>query len=348
MFECASFGGYWYGTSREELVKSDFVILEPQGVAYFRKNYPEPLHVILLERTGIAVDPRRMARDSMAGFDTVAPDYIVRGDTVEEMSNNLIHTILQVERQQQSDISSDSNLSRPRQGGIQMRKHRYENIDIIAFLEEQMKRNTKFYQSDFDIDRKVLLDSINSAQKEDRTFLWLSRECGTNLARERDTFIKGSDAYTTWQYYAAQEKSSVCAFAVEVSGEENGILRGNCYELDYRAHAAEVASLAAEPAGEEKTFADGTVTRLPFGCSHYVIQELAEKHGGSVVASKAIPQDEQRLQTILSAQKATRNKQTLREYLGRKPTLSNQLKRAESKSSAQSALLSTPEKDPVR
>lgn len=94
MFESAQFGGHWYGTSWDELNKSDFIILEPQGVAYYRTHFPGPLTVIQLERSGIQVDEARMARDAGAGFDHVHPDIIVRGDSTVEMSKELIRMIL--------------------------------------------------------------------------------------------------------------------------------------------------------------------------------------------------------------------------------------------------------------
>lgn len=94
MFESAQFGGFWYGTSWDELCKGDFIILEPQGVAYYRTHFPAPLTVIQLERSGIQVDAARMARDAGAGFDAVRPDIIVQGDSTVEMSKELIREIL--------------------------------------------------------------------------------------------------------------------------------------------------------------------------------------------------------------------------------------------------------------
>lgn len=93
MFEHSRFGAYWYGTSWDELSQSDFIILEPQGVAYFRTHFPGPLTVLQLERSNIAVDPDRMLRDRQAGFDDVHPDVLITGDTIEEMSASLISLV---------------------------------------------------------------------------------------------------------------------------------------------------------------------------------------------------------------------------------------------------------------
>ena len=93
LFEYAVFGGYEYGITKEELRRGDFIILDPQGVDYYRRHYPGPLTVIQLMRDGIAVDPERMARDRAAGFNRICPDIVVRGETVEEMAENLLCVI---------------------------------------------------------------------------------------------------------------------------------------------------------------------------------------------------------------------------------------------------------------
>lgn len=97
MFECSRFGQYWYGTSWGELSQSDFIILEPQGVAYYREHFPGPLTVIQLERSNIAVSPERMLRDRKAGFESVHPDLLITGDTVQEMKETLFSAILALE-----------------------------------------------------------------------------------------------------------------------------------------------------------------------------------------------------------------------------------------------------------
>ena len=97
MFEQAEFGGHRYGITNDELTKGDFVILDPQGVDYYLKNYPGTLTVIKLERSGIDVDPERRARDAGAGFDAVQADITVHGETVEDMQKNLTAALLSYE-----------------------------------------------------------------------------------------------------------------------------------------------------------------------------------------------------------------------------------------------------------
>lgn len=109
MFECASFGGHEYGITKDELARGDFVILEPQGVQYYRKHYPAPLTVIQLQREGIQVDEARRARDTAAGFDDVHPDYIVIGETIADMSANLLKLIYQLQKENSCYMEQPKN-----------------------------------------------------------------------------------------------------------------------------------------------------------------------------------------------------------------------------------------------
>ena len=67
---------------------------------------------------------------------------------------------------------------------------KFENVDILACLDAVMKQNTGFYQSDFEIDNKIIHEAAASPDREDRTLLWLSRPSGTHCFRERDVFLK--------------------------------------------------------------------------------------------------------------------------------------------------------------
>lgn len=53
-----------------------------------------------------------------------------------------------------------------------MELHKFENVDIVASLDQIMKQNTGFYQTDLECDKKVIADALSSSQKEDKTFLW--------------------------------------------------------------------------------------------------------------------------------------------------------------------------------
>lgn len=129
--------------------------------------------------------------------------------------------------------------------------NKFEDVDVFASLEAIMKQNTGFYQSDLDIDKKIIAEKAASPNKEDKTLLWLSRPSGTYCFRERDVFISDTAPHNTWRYYKEQTRDHILAYAVELTGMQDGKIRGNLYELDYDKHYVRV---------KNNTLVAGTVT----------------------------------------------------------------------------------------
>ena len=116
-----------------------------------------------------------------------------------------------------------------------MRK--FENCDVLSVLREIMSHNTKHYQTDFDIDEEILTEAIKQPNVADRRYLWMSRPCGTHCLKEKDVFLFNSPEYSTWTAYAATA-DEIVAYAVQLNYRENGVLKGDLYELDYASHCA--------------------------------------------------------------------------------------------------------------
>lgn len=122
--------------------------------------------------------------------------------------------------------------------------NKFENVDLVASLDAIMRQNTAFYQNDFDIDKRILQKAADSPAAEDKTLLWFSRPSGTQCNRERDVFLKDTAAHNTWRYYGEQTRDNILAYAVEVTGSEDGKIKGNLYELDYMQHFKHVMAQA--------------------------------------------------------------------------------------------------------
>ena len=116
-----------------------------------------------------------------------------------------------------------------------MRK--FENCDVLSVLREIMSHNTKHYQTDFDIDEEILTEAIKQPNVADRRYLWMSRPCGTHCLKEKDVFLFNSPEYSTWTAYA-DTADEIVAYAVQLNYRENGVLKGDLYELDYASHCA--------------------------------------------------------------------------------------------------------------
>ena len=121
---------------------------------------------------------------------------------------------------------------------------KFENVDILACLDAVMKQNTGFYQSDFEIDKKIIHEAAASSDREDKTLLWLSRPSGTHCFREHDVFLKDTRPYNTWKFHGEQTRDRILAYAVELTGIENGKIKGNLYELDYKQYYERVKAKA--------------------------------------------------------------------------------------------------------
>lgn len=114
--------------------------------------------------------------------------------------------------------------------------HKFENVDIFAFLDAIMRQNTAFYQSNFEIDKQIIQKAAASSATEDKTLLWLSRPSGTHCFRERGVFLKDTAPHNTWRFYAEQTHDHILAYAVTITGSEDGKMKGGLYELDYPQH----------------------------------------------------------------------------------------------------------------
>lgn len=124
--------------------------------------------------------------------------------------------------------------------------NRFENVDVLAALEQLMRQNTAFYRNDFEIDKEIIGRAAASDKAEDKTLLWMSRPSGTHCFRESDVYLQGTAQHNTWKFYGEQTRDRVLAYAVELTGKVRGVIRGNLYELDYPQHFRHVAAEAVQ------------------------------------------------------------------------------------------------------
>ena len=180
--------------------------------------------------------------------------------------------------------------------------NKFENVDVFASLEAIMKQNTGFYQSDFDIDKKIIAEKAASQNPADKTLLWLSRPSGTYCFRERDVFISDTAPHNTWRFYKEQTRDPILAYAVELTGVQDGKITGNLYELDYEKHYERV---------KDNTVDAGTVTLV---YEHGTREQPAEQHFngypdpqlGKFEYFEVQPKDPEALQSLLREERHSR------------------------------------------
>ncbi|KAI4444680.1 hypothetical protein FMM80_25445 [Schaedlerella arabinosiphila] len=182
--------------------------------------------------------------------------------------------------------------------------NKFEDVDVLASLEAILKQNTGFYQSDFDIDKQIIAEKAASPNKEDKTLLWLSRPSGTYCFRERDVFISDTAPHNTWRFYKEQTRDHILAYAVELTGTQDGQIKGNLYELDYEKHYERV---------KDNTLAAGTVTLM---YEHGTREQPADRRFdgypdpqlGKFERFEVQPKDPEALQFLLREEKESRDK----------------------------------------
>lgn len=123
-----------------------------------------------------------------------------------------------------------------------MRK--FENCDLFAVMGKIVEHHTELYKSDFENDKEIILKAAQSDREKPRRLLWLCRPTGTHCFQEQAVYTKGVYAYNTWLYCAENTSEDILAFEVEVNGVQDGVLRGNLYELDYDEHYKKVKERA--------------------------------------------------------------------------------------------------------
>lgn len=138
--------------------------------------------------------------------------------------------------------------------------NKFENVDVLASLQQIMQQNTAAFQNDFDIDKKILTRAAKSKNAEDKVYLWFSRPNGTHCLRERDVFLRGTREHNTFRFYHEQTKERVLAYAVVLSGMESGKVKGSIYELDY-AVKAELAIQTALRTDNNRQMVHGSCPR---------------------------------------------------------------------------------------
>lgn len=124
--------------------------------------------------------------------------------------------------------------------------NKFENVDVLAALEQLMRQNTAFYRKDFEIDKEIIRQAAASDRAEDKTLLWMSRPSGTYCFRERDVFLQDTRQHNTWRFYGEQIRDRILAYAVKLTGKVGGKIRGNLYELDYPRHFQHVTTEAVQ------------------------------------------------------------------------------------------------------
>ena len=186
-----------------------------------------------------------------------------------------------------------------------MRK--YEHVDITASLGAVMEVNTEHYKSDFKYDMEMFNRAAAHPDAENTRLLWLSRQSGTECFYERDAYLQESYAHTAWIYHAGGSDNTL-AYAVEITGIEDGKIMGNLYELDARQHAAKLERDSLPAAFVTLKFEDGTKGRYPYEDYDRRKYSLIDEHG-KIIEKRLESENEDTLRGLLTDARRKREKE---------------------------------------
>lgn len=181
---------------------------------------------------------------------------------------------------------------------------KFENVDIIKYLNEIMQIHTKYYQSDFEIDVENLTQAVKKQNLEDRVYLWICRPAGTWCLRERDTFIKGTCEYNIFCFYAEHTQDKILIYAVELISMEKNKVMGNIYELDYLKYYEHVREVSVE-CGETKLIYENGERKQTVG-RRIVVED--NPYLGKFLSFEDQPKDLDALCSVLQKEKSYRAK----------------------------------------
>lgn len=177
-------------------------------------------------------------------------------------------------------------------------------IDLIPFLEGIVEENTEYYKSDFEYDERRLQAAMLEPSQENRTFLWLSRPCGTLCVLEREAFIRESTAHIAWTHYD-YDAEHIRAYRVIVApGREGAFALGKIQPLHYGEQVERVKRGAVHAETVELALADGTTLELPYKAYSGYSHSFTTIHG-RIEHITYKPGDEAELNRILQMERIT-------------------------------------------
>ena len=190
---------------------------------------------------------------------------------------------------------------------------KYMNVDAIAFLEREVEKHVKHYQTDFNYDKDTFLKNVENKNKEDKTFLWMARSAGTHCVLEHNALIKRTPENNVWTYYREQKSDNIIAYIVELLSLEDGIVKGNLYQVNYNAHSQRVFENAVEPSDMTTFVFESCEKIMPVKALRKIVLEDYEKEFGEYKYRRDIPADSLELARVLNNHKAARNRLSVRE-----------------------------------
>ncbi len=115
-----------------------------------------------------------------------------------------------------------------------------ENIDLQKALDDIARNNTAWHlENDLGISIGQMKRTAQMDDPTEKTLIWISYPAGIDCYSERDVFLKDTRGFNGVQYHAnGANHERKLAYAVEVTGVQEGKLMGSLFEIDLQAYGA--------------------------------------------------------------------------------------------------------------
>ena len=173
-----------------------------------------------------------------------------------------------------------------------------KQINLIAFLNGVVSRNTQNYRKDFELDAQKLRDALTKSEQDERIFYFMSRPNGTWCVLERDAFLCGSDGHKIWTYYADMA-DGIEAYRVVITGRHGTEPMGYVVKLNYRDQVQRVIKAAIPFEDVELTFYSGEKFRMPMEQYRKQREEIFFEYG-AIQNFRCCPKSEAELYRVIS------------------------------------------------
>ena len=189
-------------------------------------------------------------------------------------------------------------------------QRKFMNVDIESSLKQIMGQMTVHYQTDLRYALDAMHKGARSGSPEEKNFVVFFRHSGVECMNERDLFIGDTQSFNTCQHFYTMNRSEpVFAYAVEVTSDDRGRLRGNLFQVDHHQLAA-FAGRAASPLTDVTVkFVEGHEALIPR--EEYYSQgmnSIEYQYGGHVMGIRSEPEDESVVQSAIRQEHDRRDK----------------------------------------
>ena len=130
------------------------------------------------------------------------------------------------------------------------------------------------------------------------------------LCYELISMVKDTRQHNTWRFYGEQTRDTILAYAVELTGTEQGKIKGNLYELDYLQHFREVIEKSIPADNYTLIYEHGELTK-PAG---QYFDGDTDPQLGKFIRFEAQPNDPEALKSLLREQQKKRTPHTQRDF----------------------------------